>query len=86
VILPDTDESGARLLAGKILENIRARNIPHEKNEAADCVTISIGVTTSEADNTQSGDDYIKRADKALYQSKLNGRNRYTYIDFNEGV
>jgi len=82
VVLPDTDENGARLMAGKIIENIRAKNIPHEKNEAADCVTVSIGVTTGEVTHTQKGDDYIKQADKALYQSKQNGRNRYTYINF----
>jgi diguanylate cyclase (GGDEF)-like protein len=84
VVLPQTDESGARYLAGRILENIRAKNIPHEKNEAAPCVTVSIGVTTGEANRLQTGNDYIKRADKALYQSKQNGRNRYTYIEFEE--
>jgi diguanylate cyclase (GGDEF)-like protein len=84
VILPDTDESGARYLAGKILENIRAKKIPHEKSDVASFTTISIGVTTSIVERTQSGDDYIKQADKALYQSKQKGRNRYTYIDFRE--
>ena len=84
VVLPDTDESGARFIAGKILENMRVRNIPHEKNAAADRVTISIGVTTSEVEYTHSSDDYVKQADKALYKSKQNGRNRYTFIDFGE--
>jgi len=84
VILPDTDESGARYIAGKILENIRACNIIHEKNDAAPFVTISIGVTTSKVDYQQDGGDYIKRADSALYQSKQTGRNRYTYMDFKE--
>jgi len=84
VVLPNTDEMGARFLAGRILENIRSKNIPHEKNQAADHVTISIGVTTCHAERTQSGDDYIKQADIALYQSKESGRNRYTYIDFKE--
>ena len=82
VILPDTDESGGRVIADKILENIRARNIPHEKNEAADRVTLSIGLTTNNANHRQNGDDYIKRADIALYQSKQNGRNRYSFIGF----
>ncbi|MCL2820494.1 MAG: GGDEF domain-containing protein [Oscillospiraceae bacterium] len=84
VILPDTGESGARLMADRILNNIRAKNIPHEKNEVAGCVTASIGVTTSEVHHTHSGDDYIKQADKALYMSKQNGRNRYTYNNFLE--
>jgi len=82
VVLPDTDEAGARLISNKVLENIRALNIPHEKNEAASCVTISIGATTSKVEYTQTSEDYLKNADKALYQSKQNGRNQYTYIDF----
>jgi diguanylate cyclase (GGDEF)-like protein len=85
VILPNTGEFGARYIAGKILENVRMRNIPHEKNEAADCVTVSIGVTTGEVRHTQTGADYIKCADEALYRSKHNGRNQYTYVDFKEG-
>ena len=84
VILPNTDESGARVIAEKIIENIRAKNIPHEKNEAADCVTISIGITTSIVKRGQTGSDYIKRADEALYLSKDNGRNQYSILDFND--
>ena len=86
IILPNTDESGARVMANKVLTNVRARNIPHEKNEAADCVTISIGVTTSKVVQGQEWSDYIKRADEALYMSKQNGRNRYTYIDLKEEI
>ena len=84
VILPHTDESGARYIAEKILNNVRERNIPHEKNEVAEHVTVSIGITTVKSNYSQKGDTFIKKADKALYQSKQNGRNRYTYIDFNE--
>jgi len=84
VVLPVTDEMGARVIAGKILENMRSKKIPHEKNEAADCVTISIGVTTGTVERSHNGDDYVKQADKALYESKESGRNRYTFIDFEE--
>ena len=82
VILPYTDEAGACYIAEKILRNIRERNIPHEKNDAADFVTVSIGLTTCCAVEPQDGNDFIKQADKALYQSKQNGRNQYTYIEF----
>ena len=82
VILPDTDESGARVMANKILTNIRGKNIPHEKNEVANCVTTSIGVTTSDVKRGEEGSDYVKRADEALYVSKQNGRDRYTFLEF----
>jgi len=84
VVLPGTDEMGARVMAGRILENMRAKKIPHEKNDAADCVTISIGVTTGDVEQGHNAEEYVKQADKALYKSKESGRNRYTFIDFAE--
>ena len=77
VVLPNTDEYGARLIAEKLLENIRNCNIPHEKNDAADCLTISIGVTTGKVAYTDTTDDFVKKADAMLYNAKQNGRNRY---------
>ena len=79
-VLPNTDESGARSIAEKLLENVRALDIPHSGNDAAPCVTISIGVTTGTVEFTQNQEDYVKRADEALYMSKQNGRNRFTYL------
>jgi len=82
VILPNTDAKGAQDIAAKINSTVQALNILHEKNEAAGCVTVSIGVTTGDVEPGQKGEDYIKRADEALYMSKNNGRNQYTYLDF----
>jgi len=82
VILPNADAKGAKMIAEKIIESILIRNIPHEKSEVADCVTVSIGITTGSVEHGQTFEDYIKRADEALYMSKNNGRNQYTYLDF----
>jgi diguanylate cyclase (GGDEF)-like protein len=79
LVLPNTDEHGARLIAGKLLENIRNCNIPHEQNDAANCLTISIGATSGKVAHTHSADDFVKRADEMLYKSKQNGRNRYYF-------
>jgi diguanylate cyclase (GGDEF)-like protein len=84
VVLPYTDEHGAHVTASRLLESIIVLDIPHETSDVADCVTISIGVTTAKVDHDQDIEDYIKYADKALYMSKQNGRNRYTYIRFGE--
>ena len=81
VVLPNTDENGARMIADRLLESIRNRNITHEGSNVASYITISIGVTTGIVQHIYSGEDYIKRADKALYISKQNGRNRYTYLN-----
>ena len=82
VVLPHSDASGAKMIAEKIILSVQALNIPHEKNDAASCVTISIGITTGDVMHGQNYKDYLKRADEALYMSKDNGRNQYTYIDF----
>jgi len=83
VILPNTDEHGALTVADKLLYNIRNCNIPHEQNEASDCVTISIGATTGKVEHTHSADDFIKKADEMLYKSKHTGRNRKTFERLN---
>jgi len=79
VVLPNTDEYGANLVSDKLLENIRNCNMRHEQNDAADCVTISIGATTGKVAHTHKADDFIKKADEMLYKSKQNGRNQKTF-------
>jgi len=79
VVLPNTNERGALVIAEKLLRKMRERNIPHKKSDAADIVTISIGGTTGIVKHSQSGSNYFRSADKALYKSKQNGRNKYTF-------
>jgi len=79
LVLPNTDENGAQLIAEKLLVNIRKCNILHEQNDAADCLTISIGATTGKVTHTRSADEFVKKADEMLYKSKLNGRNQYFF-------
>jgi len=79
VVLPNTDEKGAQLVADKLLKKMRERNLPHKKSAAADIVTISIGGTTGSVKHSQCGSDYFRKADMALYKSKHNGRNQYTF-------
>jgi len=81
IVLPNTGETGANLVANKLIERVRACNIPHSQNDAADCVTVSIGVTTGSVTYLQKNGDYIKRADEALYNAKQSGRNKYVYLD-----
>jgi diguanylate cyclase (GGDEF)-like protein len=84
VVLPNTDENGAQVIANRLLNKMNECHIPHKANDAANYVTVSIGGTTSTVKHFQTGSDYIKRADKALYESKKNGRNRYTFENFSE--
>jgi len=82
VVLPNTDENGAKLIAEKLLKNVRDAKIPHKENTPAPIVTVSIGGTTGSVIHSQTESDYVKCADIALYKSKQNGRNRYTFEEF----
>jgi methyl-accepting chemotaxis protein len=79
VVLPNTDEDGAGLIAEKMLKKIYECNIPHEKSDITEFVTVSIGGTTGVVKYSHNESDFIKRADEALYKSKHDGRNRYTF-------
>ena len=85
VVLPNTNENGARVIAKKIIENVHACGIPHKKSDAGR-ITVSIGVTTAHVDLAYDGSDFIKRAEEALHISKENGRNQFTYLVFEEAV
>jgi len=79
VVMPNTPEEGARKMADKMLKKICACSMPHGKSEAADHVTISIGVTTGKVLHTDTANDFVKIADGLLYESKRNGRNQYSF-------
>ena len=80
LILPSTDKAGACLVADKLLDIVRSQGLPHAASDVADFVTVSVGVTTGCVKFGQRWEEYIKRADEALYLSKQNGRNRYTFL------
>jgi diguanylate cyclase (GGDEF)-like protein len=76
VILPETDLSGAELLAQRMRTAIEALSIPRVDGKGAPLrVTASFGV----ASLPQSADDkdsLIAAADAALYRAKRSGKNR----------
>ena len=67
------------MVAERMVEKVRECSIPHEKSDVAGYVTISIDGATNLVNHLQHGKDYIKLADEGLYESKENGRNRYTF-------
>lgn len=80
-VLPDMGEAEAFHTAGKLLEEIRNLKIPHSRNDASEYVTISVGGTCGNTEVFWDAQAYISRADQALYRSKQEGRNRYTFLD-----
>ncbi|MDR3542967.1 MAG: diguanylate cyclase [Desulfosporosinus sp.] len=76
VVLPNTDDVGAAMIAEELRVRIEAANIMHINSMIADHVTVSIGVVTRFPGQADTPDDLILAADRALYHSKHEGRNR----------
>lgn len=80
-VLPYTPENGARLVADRMLEEVRRLKIPHTGSTAAEYVTVSIGLVTGERNPVGwVPNDFFRRVDEALFQAKNRGGNRYAYL------
>ncbi|PHR58043.1 MAG: GGDEF domain-containing protein [Robiginitomaculum sp.] len=80
IIMPATNMTSATEVAEKIRNTIERKKLVRKSTgEDLGRVTISLGVSIFR--ETDQIEDLIERADKALYQSKQNGRNRVTAED-----
>ncbi|MEE3719475.1 diguanylate cyclase [Tumidithrix elongata RA019] len=77
IILPYTSAEGASKVAEAILAEIYRLALPHAKSLVSDCITLSLGISCVVPQYTSSLQVPISLADKALYQAKQSGRNRY---------
>lgn len=75
VILPYVEKEDAYKIAEKIRCSVEILNIKHEYSSASRHVTISTGVNTVIPSDKLSIRDFIRTADKALYEAKDNKRN-----------
>jgi diguanylate cyclase (GGDEF)-like protein len=75
LLLPETPPVSALLVAGRVLEALRAMRLPHEAAPSGH-VTMSIGVCATVPQNGQDPAELVKTADRALYDAKSKGRNQ----------
>lgn len=72
IIVPETDEEGARVTGEKIRLMIEGKEFITSNAQLR--VTVSIGVATNE--NIKTEEDLLKAADEAMYRAKNSGRNQ----------
>jgi diguanylate cyclase (GGDEF)-like protein/PAS domain S-box-containing protein len=79
VLLPETDATGALIVAERLRKKIEDLKILRRKNDDEhSIVTISAGVATLVPGFSMTSEELIRRADEALYHSKQSGRNLVT--------
>ncbi len=76
LVLPETDEAAARMLAERCRDLIQAEQIPHEQSPISPVLTISLGVGTVIPGHGDELLPFIDTVDKRLYEAKLQGRDR----------
>ena len=77
VILPNTTESGERVIAEKIMSEIARLNIPHSSSAVDDKISVSVGGYALVPSIHEDPVFIVAEADKSLYQAKEAGRKRF---------
>jgi diguanylate cyclase (GGDEF)-like protein len=74
ILLPETDEQGATVIAERICRAIRRVQLEHEGRRLG--LTASLGVATLRTGRAGPLDELIRLADEALYRAKRAGKDR----------
>ncbi len=75
VILPETELAEATMIAERIRDGVALANLPHSGSQFG-CVTVSVGVAMAYPRPGEGEYSLVNDADRALYEAKLQGRNR----------
>ena len=75
VLMPNSDSFGGLEIGEQIRENVQEADLPCD-NGSLTRVTVSIGVNTHKPALSCSINEFILKADRALYNAKNTGRNR----------
>jgi len=82
LVLPGTDEEGARFLGEKLRAAVQGLAIPNADVGKGACVTISVGVSSIDHFRSDDAASLLKRADEALYRAKEKGRNQVVFLPY----
>ena len=81
IVLSETDSSGAVNVARAAATAVKTLGIPHSASRISDRITVSMGLASLTPVRGMHSVQLVNRADKALYFSKKQGRNRITMYE-----
>jgi diguanylate cyclase (GGDEF)-like protein len=74
VVLPETNREGALQMSERLRQLVESHSFQYEDRRYN--ITVSLGLVSTEGDESLTPNDLIKQADERLYQAKHDGRNR----------
>ena len=83
VLLPNTLKEDAMQVAERIRTNIESTDFDYEGQHVRVTISGGVSVFDRKSNPVNSAKEFVEQADKALYASKENGRNRITFADEN---
>jgi diguanylate cyclase (GGDEF)-like protein len=78
IVLPNSEVTAAAEQASRLCQHIRAMQVP--SNDKPISITISIGVAQYRI-GQENWEQFLNRADVALYQAKNDGRDRWAVYE-----
>lgn len=84
VLLPDTDQQGAEFIASRMHDAVNELKIKHSGSKVDSRLTFSMGGACLIPGKEDTSERLIALADKALYQAKEEGRNRFVVYQEND--
>lgn len=76
LILPETHEDDALMLADRIREEIENTDFSPDERKTDSRLSVSIGIVESDHNSLMNEDDIFKAADDAMHKAKKTGRNK----------
>ena len=75
LILPEQDEDGGVICAGRCRAAVAAMRLPHPRSDAAETITLSAGVAELHGAGRDAIEDWLRRAEQALDAARATGGN-----------